>query len=259
MNNIILIEHATVRREGVPILDDVSFSVKEGEHVAVIGANGAGKSTLVQVISEEVHPLYNPSTKRLLFGKERWQVSELRKKLGIVSQSLQWMCNSSDKGFDIVVSGFFSSIGLDFHHHVTEEETEKASLAMERTGCLALRDKQMNRMSSGEARRVLLARACVHDPSVLLLDEAAGALDFPSRAQYRQIVRTFAREGKTIVLVTHELSEIIPEIDRVVVMRQGKIIADGQKEDILTPPLLSEAYGTHVYVDRHDGLYNAWC
>lgn len=259
MNPIIQIEHATVRRQDVPILDDVSFSVMEGEHVAVIGPNGAGKSTLVQVISEEIHPLYSPDTKRYLFGKDHWQVVELRKKLGIISQSLQWMCNSTDSGFDIVVSGFFSSIGLDFHHLVTSEQTEKAYLAMQKTGCYSLRDKQMNRMSSGEARRILLARACVHDPQVMLLDEAVNALDFPARAQYRQIIRKFAQDGKTVVLVTHDLSEIIPEINRVVVMSNGKIIADGVKQDILNESLLSHVYGTKVYVDQHDGLYNAWC
>jgi iron complex transport system ATP-binding protein len=259
VSEVIRIEHATVRREGVPILDDVSFSVHEGERVAVIGPNGAGKSTLVQVISEEIHPLYNPLGKRILFGNDHWQVSELRKRLGIVSQALQWMCNSTDSAFDIVVSGFFSSIGLDFHHHVTEEEQQKALEAMRRTGSLELKDKQMNRLSSGEARRVLLARACVHDPSVLLLDEAAGALDFPARAHYREIIRTFAQEGRTLILVTHELSEIIPEIDRVVLMRHGRIVADGSKTEMLTAERLSDLYGTKVYVDRHDGLYNAWC
>jgi iron complex transport system ATP-binding protein len=186
-------------------------------------------------------------------------VQELRKHLGIVSQSLQYLCNSTNSAFDIVLSGFFSSIGLDFHHQVTQEQKKKALALMKETGCSALQDKQMNRLSSGEARRVLLSRACVHDPSVMLLDEAATALDFQALRQYRLIMEQFASQGKTLILVTHELSEIIPSITRIVVMNQGRIVADGKKSEILNEKLLSEVYGLRVYVDHHEGLYNAWC
>ena len=256
---IIHLSHATVRRMGRPILDDVSFSVNKNEHVAIIGPNGAGKSTLVQVISEEIHPLYNEQTKRVLFGKERWQVLELRKHLGIVSQSLQYLCNSTYRGWEIAISGFFSSIGLDFHHQVESFHHEKVEQIMERYGVWHLKDKQMNRMSSGEARRVLLCRASIHDPEVMLLDEAVSNLDFPSRHQYRESLEQLDKEGKTIILATHELSEIIPSIHRIVVMKEGKIVADGSKKEILQEALLSEVYESKVFVDEREGLYTAWC
>ncbi|NLE16294.1 MAG: ATP-binding cassette domain-containing protein [Spirochaetales bacterium] len=256
---IIQLEHATVRRAGVPILDDVSFQVRRNEHVAIIGPNGAGKSTLVQLLSEEIHPLYSPRTKRILFGKAKWEVLSLRAHLGIVSQSLQYLCNSSYKGWEIVVSGFFSSIGLDFHHHCTEQHMQKMEEVMHRYDAWHLRDKQMNRMSSGEARRILLARANVHDPQVMLLDEAVSNLDFPSRSQYRSTLEQLDREGKTIILATHELSEIIPAINRIVVMQHGKIVADGSKQEVLNERLLSEVYQTRVFIDEREGLYSAWC
>ena len=256
---IIHIEHATVRRKGVDILSDVSFSVHEGEHTAIIGPNGAGKSTLVCLISQEIHPLNTPAMKRLLFGRQRWEVLELRKRLGIVSQALQYLCNSSYTGLAIVISGFFSSIGLDFHHQVEAVMEEKARSVMERYGVLHLSGKQMNRMSSGEARRILLCRAMVNEPSVFLLDEAGTALDFPARSAYRSTLEQLDSEGRTIILATHELSEIIPSITRVVVMKDGAIVADGPKDAIITEPLLSDVYGMPVYVDRRDGLYNAWC
>lgn len=256
---IISLEHATVRRMGNPILDDVSLSVKKGEHLAIIGPNGAGKSTLVQVISEEIHPLYNPITKRELFGKEKWQVLELRKHLGIVSQSLQYLCNSTYKAWEIAVSGFFSSIGLDFHHHVTEEHLLKVEEVMRRFDAWRLKDKQMNRLSSGEARRVLLARSSVHEPEVMLLDEAVSNLDFTARHQYRSTLEQLDHDGKTIILATHELSEVIPAINRIVVMNKGKIVADGPKHEIMNEELLSEVYGARVFIDEREGLYNAWC
>jgi iron complex transport system ATP-binding protein len=258
-NQIIHIEHATVRRMGKPILDDVSFSVNMGEHVAIIGPNGAGKSTLVQLISEEIHPLYNPKTKRVLFGKERWQALELKRHLGIVSQSLQYLCNSTYKSWEIAISGFFSSIGLDFHHQVEEYHLTKMEQTMKCYGVWHLRDKQMNRLSSGEARRILLCRACMHDPEVLLLDEAVSNLDFPSRHLYRQTLEQLNEQGKTIILATHELSEVIPAIQRIVVMKEGKIVADGPKKEILQESLLSDVYQSRVFVDEREGLYSAWC
>ena len=258
-DQVIELTHATVMRMGKPILDDVSFSVKNNEHVAIIGPNGAGKSTLVQVISEEIHPLYNPQSKRILFGKERWQVIELRKHLGIVSQSLQYLCNSTYKAWEIAISGFFSSIGLDFHHQVEDVHREKTEQVMRSYGVWHLKDKQMNRLSSGEARRILLCRASVHDPKVMLLDEAVSNLDFPSRHQYRQTLEQLDQERKTIILATHELSEIIPSIQRIVVMQEGKIVADGPKKDILQESLLSEVYKSRVFVDEREGLYTAWC
>ncbi|MGH0052362.1 MAG: ABC transporter ATP-binding protein [Sphaerochaetaceae bacterium] len=259
MEELIHLEHATVRRQGTAILDDVSLSVFNNEHVAIIGPNGAGKSTLVQVISEEIHPLYSEQTKRILFGKNRWQVLQLRQHLGIVSQALQYLCNSTYKAVEITISGFFSSIGLDFHHQITDTQLKIAEDTMRRYGVWHLRDKQMNRLSSGEARRILLCRASVHNPQVMLLDEAVSNLDFPSRHQYRETLESLDREGKTIILATHELSEIIPAINRIVVMQQGKIVADGKKEEILNEKLLSEVYGANVFIDEREGLYSAWC
>lgn len=259
MEPIVEIKHATVRRNGVNILDDVSLTIEQGTHVAIIGPNGAGKSTLVQVISEEIHPLWSPELSRRLFGKDHWQIMELRKHMGIVSLSLQYLCNSTYLAKEIAMSGFFSSIGLDFHHQVTPQQEQRVQEVMEELDAWHLRDKQMNRLSSGEARRVLLARACVHNPSVMLLDEAVSNLDFPARRQYRSSLESFDKAGKTIILVTHELSEIIPAIDRVIVMSDGKIVADGPKKKIMDEKLLSEVYGTKVFIDEREGLYTAWC
>jgi iron complex transport system ATP-binding protein len=256
---IIALQNISVRRSGRLILKNVSLSLYHEEHVAIIGANGAGKSTLVQVMSEEVHPLWAPDSQRILFGKRRWQVIELRKKMGIVSQALQYLCNTTYPVLHIVISGFFSSIGLDFHHQVTDEMEQKARWALEQQGVVHLADKPMRTLSSGEARRVLLSRAVVHDPSVMLLDEAVSNLDLPAKRLYRQSLEQFAREGRTLILVTHDLSEIIPEIKRVVVLKEGEILADGPKEQVLTEAVLSEAYGTPVFLSEREGRFTAWC
>ncbi len=256
---IISLKNITVRRIGRPILDSVSLDIFAGEHVAIIGANGAGKSTLVQVMSEEVHPIWSPDSQRILFGQDRWKVLELRKRMGIVSAALQFLCTTSYPVRHIVLSGFFSSIGLDFHHQVTADMVEAANRYLDEQGVLHLAEKSMRTLSSGEARRVLLARAMVHDPEVMLLDEAVSNLDLPAKRSYRDALESFARAGRTVILVTHDLSEIIGEIGRVVVLKHGQILADGPKREILDEELLSDAYGTRVFLSEREGRFNAWC
>lgn len=257
--NIIELKHASVRRDGEYILKDVSLTVKEGEKIAIIGPNGAGKSTLINVIARNVYPLRTDDYSLALFGEERWRIEELKKKFSIVNQALNWYTNTTYTVFEIVVSGLYSAIGLDFHHKVTKEDEEKCINELNRVGILHLKSKAMNTLSSGERAKCLLARANITNPSLLLLDEAANALDFPARSELRKAISSYAKEGKTILLVTHELAEIIPEVDRVIIMKDGKIYKDGKKEEVLTGELLSEVYERKIYVDSRDGLYNAWC
>ncbi len=224
MKPIIDLEHITVRRDEVPILDSVSLSIQEAESVAIIGPNGAGKSTLVGVMSEQIHPIYTKESKRYLFGKSNWNVVELNKKMGIVSQTLQYMCNTRYTVQEIVLSGFFSSIGLDFHHQVTNEMVKRVDEVLSEYHMNHLKDKMMNTLSSGEARKVLLMRASVHNPKVMLLDEVTTNLDLPSKKEYIFHVKQYAAKGKTIILVTHDISHIVEEINRVVVLKEGKFL-----------------------------------
>lgn len=253
------IRHACVRRNGNYILDDVSFSLKEGENVAIIGPNGAGKSTLIGVMCKAVHPLARDDYSYTLFDRQRWSVSQTRQLLGHVSQADTVITNTTYTVFEIVLSALYSAVGLDFHITPSQQDRERALREIERAGLLPLRNKSINALSSGERARCLIARSAVTDPPILLLDEASNALDFPSRAELRKTISLYAKEGKTIVMVTHELSEITEEVSRVVVMKDGKIAADGRKEEILTEELLSEVYGQTVYIDRRGSLYTAWC
>lgn len=259
MSEILSIKHASVRRMGRIILDDVSFTLNEGEHTAIIGPNGAGKSTLVNVMCKQVHPLARDEYSYSLFSRPRWTVAELRKIMGHVSQAETMLTNTTYTVFEIVISALYSAISLDFHITPSEEDRQRAMEEIRKVGLAALKDKSINTLSSGERARALIARIAVNRPPVMLLDEASNALDFPGRAEFRNTISLYAKEGKTIVMVTHELAEIIEEVQRVVVMKDGRICADGRKEDILTEDLLSDVYGRKVYIDRRGGLYSAWC
>jgi iron complex transport system ATP-binding protein len=167
-------------------------------------------------------------------------------------------CTRSVSGRDIVLSGFFSSVGIWPHQEVTDDMHERAERAMSMLEVPHLAAKFTNEMSSGEARRVLLARALVHDPLALIMDEPSIALDLGAQHELRLIVRKLAQSGTGIVMVTHHLSDLIPEIDRVVLMRDGHIVADGPTREILVEERLSALFGRPLELSERDGYYNLW-
>jgi len=193
-----------------------------------------------------------------IMGRDRWNVFELRKLLGIVSSDLMATCTRDVTGRDIALSGFFSSIGIWPHQQVTPVMHEKAEQALAMLEVSHLADRFTDEMSSGEARRVLLARALVHDPHALILDEPSTALDLFAQHELRLIFRKLAQAGIGLVMVTHHLSDLIPEIDRVVLIDRGRVLADGPKREILVASRLSEVFGLPLDLIERDGYYNLW-
>lgn len=255
---LIEFEHVTVMRRNTVALDDVSLTIGVGEHVAILGPNGCGKSTLIKAITRECYPLVREGASVRILGQDRWNVFELRELLGIVSNDLMATCTRSVSGREIVLSGFFSSIGIWSHQEVTPEMHERAGRAMALMEVSHLADRFTDAMSSGEARRMLLARALVHDPRALILDEPSIALDLGAQHELRVILRKLAQSGIGIVMVTHHLSDLIPEIERVVLMNRGRIVADGPVREILVESRLSDLFGHPLELSERDGYYNLW-
>jgi iron complex transport system ATP-binding protein len=255
---LIEFDRATVMRGDTIALDDISLTIGAGEHVAILGPNGCGKSTLIKAITRECYPVYRDEPSVRILGEEHWNVFELRSLLGIISGDLMNTCTRAVSGWDIVISGFFSSIGLWPYQQITAEMIDRADRAMARLGISHLTDRFTDEMSSGEARRVLLARALVHEPRALILDEPTVALDPGAQQELRGVIRKLAQSGIGIVMVTHHLSDLIPEIRRVLLMRRGKIVADGPPEEVLKEGTLSELFGVRVQVSQRDGYYNLW-
>ena len=259
MGKAIEIEHASVRRDGKYILEDVSLSIEEGERIAIIGPNGAGKSTLVDVIARRTYPLARDNYKNAIFGEERWIMQQLKPLIGLVSPSYDDFFITKYSAREIVASGLFSSLGFDFHHQLDSKVWEKADIELEKAGITNLAKRPMDTLSTGEKRRVMLARAAITTPPLLLLDEASNGLDFPARADLRDTISHYATKGRTVIMVTHELSEIIPEVSRVILMKSGRIVFDGEKAKALQEDLLSDVYGRKIEVVERNGIYNAFC
>ncbi len=239
-------------------LRDLSLTIGSGEHVAILGPNGCGKSTLIKTITRECYPLARPGSAISILGQTVWNVFDLRRLLGIVSNDLMQQCTREITGFDIVLSGFFSSIGIWPNHEVTGLMRDRARAVLELLEAPHLAQKPVDEMSSGEARRMLIGRALVHDPRALLLDEPSTSLDLFAQHELRETVRKLAKSGIGIVLVTHHLSDIVPEIERIVFMRQGRIVADGPKSATLTAAALRELFGVEAELAERGGYYHLW-
>ncbi len=250
-------------RGDATVLHNLSLRIDCGEHTAIVGRNGAGKSSLIHLLTHEGYPLApaEDSSPIRVFGRDRWDVFELRTKLGIVTGDLHdrftggtWVGRVS--GLEAVVSGFLASHALFEHHQVTTQMMADAARALERVGATYLAGKRLDHMSTGEARRVLIARALVRTPEALVLDEPTTGLDVVARYQFMERIRAIASEGVTIILVTQHLDEIFPEIERVVLLHEGRVADDGAKDKVLRGQAIGHAFGAPLIVEQHDGYYD---
>src|ERR1700720_4421094 len=254
---LLSLNRVTVMRGERAALEDVTLRIDAGEHVCILGPNGCGKSTLIKTITRECYPLVNEGSSISILGRERWNIFELRSLLGIVSPDLLASCTTDATGRDVVLSGFFSSTRIFPHHAPNPDLLEKTDAALVRLGIAHLAGRPVAQMSSGEAKRTLIARALVHEPQTLLFDEPSNTLDIAAQQQLRQTMRQLARSGLGILLVTHHVAEIIPEIGRIVLLREGRILADGPKEEILTAARLTDLFGVPVQLVRRDGYFHS--
>ena len=237
-------------------LNRFSLRIESGEHVCILGPNGSGKSTLIKTITRECYPLAQDHASMFIFGRSVWNVFELRPLLGIVSPDLLAACTTDASCLDVVLSGFFSSTRIFPNHHPLPENEQHARATLQRMGVAHLAGRPLLEMSSGEVKRTLIARALVHNPQTLLFDEPGNTLDIAGQVELRQIMRELARAGIGLLLVTHHISEIVPEIERVVLLQRGTVLADGPKEKILTSEQLTKLFEVPVRVFPDDGYFH---
>lgn len=252
------LRHVNVMRNETHVLHDVSLEIAAGEQVAILGPNGCGKSTLLKTMTCELYPLARPEMRVSIFGRERWDLTELKRRLGVVQAEVPGRPMLQISGFDAVLTGFFSSSTLWPNLVVTEAMRERTAEVLALLEADAFADRLFGELSAGQQRRILIARALVASANCLLLDEPSNALDLAAQKSLREVLVGLAERGTTILQITHHVADIIPAMSRVILMRGGRIFADGVRDELLTEASLSALFEVPVRLRQDDGFYHAW-
>lgn len=247
--------HCRVWRGDRCVLDDFSLQLHHGESVAILGPNGSGKSTLVQILTGDLSVEFSDERVCRLFGEDLWSLEDLRHKIGFVSPEQTKCFDDDETTMNVVLTAWRGAYGRTREMRFSPMEKQAAWQAMEITATTHLAERVIGQLSSGEKRRLLIARALVHSPRVLVMDEPTTALDFAGSQLLIQSLRRSMKSGCTVVLVTHHPEEIPPEIQRVVLLKQGRIWADDRKRKVLTSQQLSGLYEIPIRVHSKSG----WC
>ncbi|MGI9221067.1 MAG: ABC transporter ATP-binding protein [Woeseiaceae bacterium] len=257
---LIDIHNATVWRGHTQVFENLTLTIPQRQRIAILGPNGSGKTTLLKTINRELYPVVKEDSWIRILGRERWNVWELRRQIGLVSHDLQNRYTPTTTALEVVVSGFQSSIGVHglLAERVSDGQVAAAQQVLANLGIAEYAATEIQAMSTGEQRRCLLARALVHEPATLILDEPTSGLDLAASFDYLRQISRLANAGQNLVIVTHHLNEIPPEVERVVLLKSGAIVADGSKEATLTSDILSDVYDTRVRVSQIDGHFLAY-
>ena len=255
--NIIDFQNVTVFQGRNKVLDDFSLTIDESQSTVILGPNGSGKTTLLKLLNRELYIVEEKNSSLKIFEKDRWNVDELRSNLGVVSQHLQYGYSSSAIGLYVVLSGFYSSDGIWQHQEFDKGKLDRAKEVMDLLSITHLKDREFSTTSTGEQRKFLLARSLVNDPAVLVFDEPTSGLDMSTCFQYLEIIRELISMGKKVILVTHHIHEIPPEVTRVILLKEGRVIEDGDKDQILTNTNLTNLFDWPIRVIKENGYFQA--
>jgi iron complex transport system ATP-binding protein len=253
--SVLSLRRATVYRGSTRVFDRLDLDIPSHCSTAVLGPNGAGKSTLLQLVTRDVYPAWDPECRVSVLGRERWHVFDLRDRIGVVSHELCLRYQREVRGLDVALSGLYSSVGVYRNHTPAAHDLERAASALARLGAAHLSERSFTAMSAGEQRRCLLARALINEPEILLLDEPTASLDLRASFELLTLLEQLLDEGRRLVLVTHHLQEIPPAVQWVVLLRAGRVLAAGPKEEMLSSRLISELFDVPVVVVAQGGFY----
>ena len=253
--NIIDLQNITVFQGRNKILDKFSLTIDESQSTVILGPNGSGKTTILKLLNRELYIVEDKKSSLKIFEKDRWNVDDLRSNLGVVSQHLQHGYSNSALGLYVVLSGFYSSDGIWQHQKFDEKKLNRAKEVMELLSISELQDREFSAMSTGEQRKFLLARSLVNDPAVLVFDEPTSGLDMSTCFQYLAIIRELIGMGKKVILVTHHIHEIPPEVTRVILLKEGRVVEDGDKDKVLNDASLTNLFDWPIKVIKENGYY----
>lgn len=250
--------NARVQRNGKTILDIDSFVIREGERIALLGPNGAGKSTLIRVLTRQILPLYQAEPPVRILGQDRPIITDINKIVGVVSAEAQRRTRVRLSVFELVEGGLFGALRVPPHRRASYEHHVQTLAVLRDLGISHLVDRDVTTLSTGQARLVLIAKALVHNPRVLVLDEPCSGLDPHATWMLRETMQVLGKQGRTLLLVTHRVEDIMPTFNRAVLMQDARILHDGQKSEVLTTQAMTSLFNLPAVLEEQDGMYHLW-
>ncbi len=239
--------------ENNKVFRDINLNIAIGENTVILGENGSGKSTLVKLISRDIYPVIREYSSLKIFGEEKFNLWDLRKNIGFFSTELVVRNNSNKTIFEILVSAFYGSLINGPKIKADRFQKERVIEVLKQFDLTHLSDSKFSELSDGQRRRTLIAKAIIHKPKVLILDEPIISLDIKSKYKLLYILNNLCEDGTTILMLTHQVDSIFKSINRVLFMKGGEIIKDGKPEQILTSTNLSELYQIKLRIIEHNG------
>ncbi len=251
---IIDLQNVSYRKNGKTILEDINWQVEAGEHWIILGLNGSGKTTLLNLINGYIFPAYGGSANVLGYQFGSCPIADLRKHIGWISHALSQNIPVCDTPLEIILSGKFASIGL--WDKVSDEDIRQAEAIMEKLGITKLRDRTYGSLSQGEKQKVVIGRALISDPDIIIFDEACNGLDIFAKKDLYELIEKLAQDKKSIFFVTHNTDEILPIFNKALLIRNGRIHSKGDLKDVIQLENLQDFYGSDVDVfERNDRFF----
>ncbi|PLY08860.1 MAG: ABC transporter ATP-binding protein [Arcobacter sp.] len=255
--NIIDFENIYVSYDISPVLKNINLKINENEHWAILGSNGSGKSTLIKLLSNDLYPNTKYNFSKKIFGKDRWSIFDLKKNLGIITNDLHNYFETHGNfltAYEVILSGYFSSIGVFKHQDFTKEQHKKALEVLDYLEISHIKDKQVHQMSTGQLRRCVIGRALIHDPKAFILDEPTVGLDLKAQDSFIKLLRRLSKKA-SIILVTHHIEEVFPEISHIALIHNQGIFKQGKKEEILNSKNLSTIFDIDIQLALENNRY----
>ena len=249
------LKNINVYIDQIKILSDININLRYGENILILGPNGSGKSTFLKLLNRSIYPIKSNDSSFKLFNKENINVWELRKKIGFLFKEMEQMVNNGVNLYDVISSGFSGIFNSRYSNLLSEREKVKINNLITEWGLSNIIYNEFQSLSDGQKRRGLLARALVYEPDILVLDEPFSNLDIKSNLILNQNLNKLIKQSVNIIYVTHSIESILPKTNRVLLIKEGKIINDGSPYDLINTKTLSDLFNISIKVIEQEGYW----
>ncbi|HWD20347.1 MAG TPA: ATP-binding cassette domain-containing protein [Verrucomicrobiae bacterium] len=253
--SILSVSELTIRRDRTLILDRLSWAVHPGEQWVILGPNGSGKTSLLSALTGYLTPTSGEvDVLGQRYGRSDWR--ELRQRIGMVSSAVRQLIPEEEPSLETVIGGRYAMIG--YWGRIRAADRRRALDLLQNMGCEALAQRPWLYLSQGERQRILIARALMAEPALLILDEPCAGLDPVAREQFLNFLQTLGARAAApaLALVTHHVEEIMPVFSHILLLRAGRVAAQGIKKTVLNSRNLSETFGAPLRLRARQGRYS---